>query len=68
MCCAPGGSRTARGLAGPGRGLSRHLTFDADYPQVRGNVCFSATQVAANPLGAMTRAVADQYPTRLRTP
>ncbi|MDX6353109.1 MAG: hypothetical protein QOF98_12 [Streptomyces sp.] len=48
--------------------LSRHLTFDADYPEVRGNVFFSATQVAADPLGAMSRVVADHYPTRVRTP
>ena len=48
--------------------LSRHLTFDQDHPQVRGNVFFSATQVAADPLGAMSRVVADHYPTRVRTP
>ncbi|SHM48090.1 glycoside hydrolase family 10 protein [Actinacidiphila paucisporea] len=48
--------------------LSRHLSFDADHPQVRGNVYFSATQVAADPLGAMSRVVADHYPTRVRTP
>ncbi|MFB7197554.1 glycoside hydrolase family 10 protein [Streptomyces sp. NPDC056240] len=48
--------------------LSRHLDFDTHYPQVRGNVYFSATQVAADPLGAMSRVVADHYPTRVRTP
>ncbi|MFJ2956121.1 glycoside hydrolase family 10 protein [Streptomyces sp. NPDC087270] len=48
--------------------LSRHLTFDADYPQVRGNIYFSATQVTADPLGAMTEVVAEHYPTRVRTP
>lgn len=48
--------------------LSRHLTFDRDFPQVRGNVFFSATQVAADPLGAMTRVVADHYGTRARSP
>ncbi|MYS23948.1 Uncharacterized lipoprotein YddW, UPF0748 family, partial [Streptomyces sp. DvalAA-14] len=48
--------------------LSRHLTFDAGHPQVRGNVFYSATQVAADPLGAMSRVVADHYPTRVRTP
>lgn len=41
--------------------LSRHLTFDRDVPQVRGNVFFSSTQVASDPLGAMTRVVADHY-------
>ncbi len=48
--------------------LSRHLTFDAAYPQVRGNIYYSSTQVAADPLGAMTQLVADHYPTRVRTP
>ncbi|WP_031515228.1 glycoside hydrolase family 10 protein [Streptomyces sp. NRRL F-5123] len=48
--------------------LSRHLTFDADHPEVRGNVFFSATQVAADPLGAMSRVVADHYTRRVRTP
>jgi uncharacterized lipoprotein YddW (UPF0748 family) len=48
--------------------LSRHLTFDQDYPEVRGNIYFSATQVTADPLGAMSRVVADHYPTRVRTP
>jgi uncharacterized lipoprotein YddW (UPF0748 family) len=48
--------------------LSRHLTFDADHPQVRGNVFFSAKEVAADPLGAMSRVVTDHYPTRVRTP
>ncbi|MCM2418366.1 family 10 glycosylhydrolase [Streptomyces sp. RKAG293] len=41
--------------------LSRHLTFDRDFPQVRGNVFFSSTQVVADPLGAMSRVVADHY-------
>ncbi|WP_433888283.1 glycoside hydrolase family 10 protein [Streptomyces sp. CA-111067] len=48
--------------------LSKHLTFDQDFPQVRGNVYFSATQVTADPLGAMSRVVADHYPCRVRTP
>ncbi|MBY8882841.1 glycoside hydrolase family 10 protein [Actinacidiphila acidipaludis] len=48
--------------------LSRHLDFDADHPQVRGNVWYSAKEVAADPLGAMTKVVADHYPTRVRTP
>ncbi|MGW5353462.1 glycoside hydrolase family 10 protein [Streptomyces sp. NPDC004031] len=48
--------------------LSRHLTFDAGYREVRGNVFFSATQVAADPLGAMSRVVADHYTCRVRTP
>lgn len=48
--------------------LSRHLTFDQDYPQVRGNVFFSAKKVVADPLGAMSQVVADHYPTRVRTP
>jgi uncharacterized lipoprotein YddW (UPF0748 family) len=48
--------------------LSRHLTFDADYPEVRGNIFYSATQVAADPLGAVTEMVADHWPTRVRAP
>ncbi|MFI0896485.1 glycoside hydrolase family 10 protein [Streptomyces sp. NPDC020983] len=48
--------------------LSRHLAFDADHPEVRGNVFFSATQVASDPLGAMSRVVADHYSCRVRTP
>jgi uncharacterized lipoprotein YddW (UPF0748 family) len=40
--------------------LIRHLDFDAAHPQVRGNIYFSATQVRADPLGAMTL-VQDRY-------
>jgi len=42
--------------------LSRHLTLCADHPQVRGNVYFSAKEVAADRNGAMARVVADHYP------
>jgi uncharacterized lipoprotein YddW (UPF0748 family) len=48
--------------------LSKHLTFCADHPQVRGNMYFSATQVVADPLGAMTRVVEDHYRHRVRPP
>lgn len=48
--------------------LSRHLTFDRDHPQVRGNVYFSAKEVAADRNGAMARVVADHYPYRVRPP
>ncbi|MFG2192295.1 glycoside hydrolase family 10 protein [Streptomyces sp. NPDC048639] len=48
--------------------LSRHLTFDRDFPQVRGNVFFSAKEVAADRIGAMARVVADHYPTPVRPP
>ena len=41
--------------------LSRHLTFAEDYAQVRGHVFFSAKEVAADPIGAMARVVADHY-------
>lgn len=41
--------------------LSRHLSFGAGYPQVRGNVFFAAKQVVADPIGAMSRVVADHY-------
>ncbi|WUH94623.1 family 10 glycosylhydrolase [Streptomyces sp. NBC_00433] len=45
------------------RELLRHLDLCAGHPQVRGNVYFSATQVAADPLGAMTL-VQDRYAQR----
>ncbi|WP_428837696.1 glycoside hydrolase family 10 protein [Streptomyces olivaceiscleroticus] len=48
--------------------LSRHLTFDDRYKQVRGNVYFSAKEVATDPTGAMARVVADHYPSRVRPP
>ncbi|MFF9479056.1 glycoside hydrolase family 10 protein [Streptomyces sp. NPDC014733] len=41
--------------------LSRHLTFAHRYPQVGGHVFFAATEVAADPSGAMARVVADHY-------
>ncbi|CAG7656672.1 glycoside hydrolase family 10 protein [Actinacidiphila bryophytorum] len=43
--------------------LTRHLDFCADHREVRGNVYFSATQVASDPLGAMTL-VQDRYAQR----
>lgn len=48
--------------------LSRHLTFDQGFPQVRGNVYFSAKEVAGDRNGAMARVVADHYPHRVRPP
>ncbi|MEU0333648.1 family 10 glycosylhydrolase [Streptomyces sp. NPDC006193] len=41
--------------------LSRHLTLAAGHPQVRGHVFFAAGDVAADPIGAMARVVADHY-------
>jgi uncharacterized lipoprotein YddW (UPF0748 family) len=41
--------------------LSRHLTFCQDYPQVKGNVYFSAKLLPQDPLGAVTQVVADHY-------
>ncbi|MEU6574666.1 family 10 glycosylhydrolase [Streptomyces sp. NPDC046805] len=41
--------------------LSRHLTFAAGYPQVRGHVYFAAREVAQDPIGAMARVLADHY-------
>ncbi|MFB0615165.1 glycoside hydrolase family 10 protein [Streptomyces sp. AGS-58] len=41
--------------------LSRHLTLAARYPEVRGHVFFAAEEVAADPVGAMARVVADHY-------
>lgn len=48
--------------------LSRHLRFDRRWPQVRGNVFFSAKDVVGDPTGAMSRVVADHYQTRARAP
>jgi uncharacterized lipoprotein YddW (UPF0748 family) len=41
--------------------LTRHLTFAADFPQVRGHVFFSAKEVGVDRIGAMARVVADHY-------
>jgi uncharacterized lipoprotein YddW (UPF0748 family) len=43
--------------------LLRHLDLCAEHPEVRGNVYFSAKEVAADPLGAMTL-VQDRYAQR----
>ncbi|MFI2201221.1 glycoside hydrolase family 10 protein [Streptomyces sp. NPDC020192] len=48
--------------------LSRHLTLAARYPQVRGHVFFAAKDVAADPIGAMARVVADHYGRSARPP
>ncbi|GGX99529.1 hypothetical protein GCM10010324_52400 [Streptomyces hiroshimensis] len=48
--------------------LSRHLTLCREYPEVLGNVYFSAKQVVADPIGAMARVVRDHYPARVRPP
>lgn len=48
--------------------LSRHLTFNRRYPEVRGNIYFAAKEVADDRIGAMRRVVADHYPTQVRTP
>ncbi|MER5516430.1 family 10 glycosylhydrolase [Streptomyces sp. NPDC002763] len=41
--------------------LSRHLTLAGQYPQVGGHVYFAAKDVAADPIGALSRVVADHY-------
>ncbi|MEV6108235.1 family 10 glycosylhydrolase [Streptomyces sp. NPDC051940] len=41
--------------------LSRHLTFCKDYPQVKGNIYFSAKLLPQDPLGAVSQLVADHY-------
>nr|MDT0658281.1 family 10 glycosylhydrolase [Micromonospora sp. DSM 115978] len=41
--------------------MSRHLTLNRGYPQVAGNVHFSAVQVRANRLGAVDRYAAAHY-------
>ncbi|WP_408055283.1 glycoside hydrolase family 10 protein [Streptomyces paludis] len=46
--------------------LSRHLTLAREYAGVRGHCFFSAKEVGADPIGAMTRVVADHYGKRAR--
>ncbi|EDY45623.1 glycoside hydrolase family 10 protein [Streptomyces sp. SPB074] len=41
--------------------LSRHLDLTARIPEVRGHAYFAAKEVAADPLGAMSRVVRDHY-------
>ena len=41
--------------------LSRHLTLADPYPQVGGHVYFAAKDVATDPIGALSRVVADHY-------
>ncbi|MFI6701465.1 glycoside hydrolase family 10 protein [Streptomyces sp. NPDC050509] len=41
--------------------LSRHLTLAKDFAGVRGHCYFSAKEVGADPIGAMTRVVTDHY-------
>ncbi|MFJ2440303.1 MULTISPECIES: glycoside hydrolase family 10 protein [unclassified Streptomyces] len=41
--------------------LSRHLTLAKRYAGVRGHCFFSAKEVAADPIGAMSRVAADHY-------
>ncbi|MEU9478465.1 family 10 glycosylhydrolase [Streptomyces sp. NPDC048191] len=48
--------------------LSRHLTLAARHPQVRGHVFFAAKDVAADPIGAMSRVIADHYERSAKPP
>nr|WP_190015857.1 family 10 glycosylhydrolase [Streptomyces lucensis] len=48
--------------------LSRHLTLAAAHPQVRGHVFFAGKEVAADPIGAMARVVADHYERSAKPP
>ncbi|WP_329579083.1 family 10 glycosylhydrolase [Kitasatospora sp. NBC_01250] len=48
--------------------LSRHLTLTQDLPEVRGNLFFTAGDVAADRIGAMRQVVTDHYRTRVRPP
>lgn len=41
--------------------MSKHLTFNKDYPQVRGDIYFSAKDVRADKLGHMTIVKRDHY-------
>ncbi|GAA4796881.1 family 10 glycosylhydrolase [Streptomyces sanyensis] len=46
--------------------LSRHLDFAARHPEVGGHCFFSAREVGEDPIGAMSRVVADHYSARAR--
>ncbi|MEU2783719.1 MULTISPECIES: glycoside hydrolase family 10 protein [Streptomyces] len=48
--------------------LSRHLTLAKKHAQVRGHVFFAAEEVAADPIGAVSRVVADHYGQRVPPP
>ncbi|MGW8888514.1 glycoside hydrolase family 10 protein [Streptomyces sp. NPDC055749] len=48
--------------------LSRHLTFCEDYREVRGHMYFSAKLLPQDPLGAVSRLVADHYQQRVHAP
>ena len=41
--------------------ISKHLTFNQNYPGVRGDVHFRAKIVMSDPIGSTTRFVADHY-------
>ncbi len=41
--------------------MSRHLAFNSDHPQVLGDMHFSAKDVLADPIGGVSRYVADHY-------
>ncbi|GED83646.1 hypothetical protein TNCT6_07310 [Streptomyces sp. 6-11-2] len=41
--------------------LSRHLTTDRGLPEINGEILFSATDVTADPIGAVTRLTADHW-------
>ena len=41
--------------------MSKHLTFDEQYPEVAGNVFFREQIVEQDPLGSTTQLVADHY-------
>jgi uncharacterized lipoprotein YddW (UPF0748 family) len=46
--------------------LSRHLTLAKDFAGVRGHCFFAAKEVRSDPIGAMSRLVADHYGKRAR--
>ncbi|MQA11484.1 MAG: family 10 glycosylhydrolase [Pseudonocardiaceae bacterium] len=48
--------------------LTDHLTFNKDYPQVRGDVYFSATSLKTNAADAMARVVENHYTEQVPPP
>ncbi|WP_250214248.1 glycoside hydrolase family 10 protein [Acrocarpospora catenulata] len=53
---------TADAWTKPGE-LPAHLALNRKYPEVQGDVYFSAKNVRANPLGVMDRITTEHYPT-----
>ncbi len=54
------GTRDVKGWTGPGE-LPAHLALNRKYPEIKGDVFFSAKQLLTDPLGVMNRIAAGAY-------